>query len=121
MTAAKVMVAPKATVMGHQGPRAALHTIGQSDGDAAWVVDRRERYIGLLSIASAQRALRASVSRFDQAWDYVDQEYAALSPATTFDELIPIAMSSDFPIPIVDENNVLVGEGAPQRPGGSPR
>ena len=110
LTAAKVMVAPKATVMGHQGPRAALHTIGQSDGDAAWVVDRRERYIGLLSIASAQRALRASVSRFDQAWDYVDQDYAALSPSTTFDELIPIAMSSDFPIPIVDENTVLVGE-----------
>ena len=110
LTAAKVMAPPKATVMGHQGPRAALHTIGQSDGDAAWVVDRRERYIGLLSIASAQRALRASVSRFDQAWDYVDQEYAALPPSTTFDELIPIAMSSDFPIPIVDENNLLVGE-----------
>ncbi len=110
LTAAKVMVAPKATLMGHQGPRAALHTIGESDGDAAWVVDRRERYIGLLTITDAQRALRAAVSRFDQAWDYVDQEYAALTPATTFDELIPIAMASNFPIPIVDEDNVLVGE-----------
>ena len=110
LTATKVMVPPKATLMGHQGPRAALHTIGQSDGDAAWVVDRRERYIGLLSIASAQLALRASVSRLDQAWEYVDREYTALSPSTTFDELIAIAMASDFPIPIVDENNVLVGE-----------
>ena len=110
LTAAKVMVTPKATLMGHQGPRAALHTIGQSDGDAAWVVDRKEHYIGLLSISSAQRALRASVSRLDQAWEYVDREYAALPPSTTFDELIPIAMSSDFPIPIVDEDNVLVGE-----------
>ena len=110
LTAAKVMVTPKATLMGHQGPRAALHTIGQSDGDAAWVVDRRERYIGLLSISSAQKALRASVSRLDQAWEYVDREYAALPPTTTFDELIPLAMASDFPIPIVDEDNVLVGE-----------
>ena len=110
LTAAKVMVTPKATLMGHQGPRAALHTIGQSDGDAAWVVDRRERYIGLLSISSAQQALRASVSRLDQAWEYVDREYAALPPTTTFDELIPIAMASEFPIPIVDEDNVLVGE-----------
>ena len=110
LTAAKVMVAPKATLMGHQGPRAALHTIGQSDRDAAWVVDRRERYIGLLSIASAERALRAAVSRLDQAWEYVDREYSALSPSTTFDELIPIAMASDFPIPIVDEDNMLVGE-----------
>ena len=47
LTASKVMVAPKATVMGHQGPRAALHTIGESDGDAAWIVDRRQRYIGI--------------------------------------------------------------------------
>ena len=110
LTAAKVMVPPKATLMGYQGPRAALHTIGQSDGDAAWVVDRREHYIGLLSISSAERALRASVNRLDQAWEYVDREYAALSPSTTFDELIPIAMASDFPIPIVDGDNVLVGE-----------
>ena len=110
LTAGKVMVSPKATVMGHQGPRAALHTIGQSDGDVAWVVDRQERYIGLLSISSTEQALRAGVKRMDQAWDYVDRNYLPVSPATTFDALIPIAMSSDFPIPVVDDQKILVGE-----------
>ena len=110
LTANKVMVTPKATVMGHQGPRAALHTIGNSDGDAAWVVDMRERYIGLLSITNAERAVRAGVRRFDQAWGFVDREYPAVAPTTTFDALIQMAMASDFPIPIVDEANVLVGE-----------
>ena len=110
LTASKVMVTPKATVMGHQGPRAALHTIGSSDGDAAWVVDMREHYIGLLSITNAERALRAGVKRIDEAWEYVDREYQSVAPTTTFDELIPIAMSSDFPVPCCDENNVLVGE-----------
>ena len=110
LTAGKVMVTPKATVMGHQGPRAALHTIGSSDGDAAWVVDMREHYIGLLSITNAERALRAGVKRIDEAWEYVDREYQSVAPTTTFDELIPIAMSSDFPVPCCDENNVLVGE-----------
>ena len=110
LTANKVMVTPKATVMGHQGPRAALHTIGNSDGDAAWVVDMRERYIGLLSITNAERAVRAGVRRFDRAWSFVDREYPAVAPTTTFDALIPMAMASDFPIPIVDEANVLVGE-----------
>ena len=110
LTASKVMVTPKATVMGHQGPRAALHTIGNSDGDAAWVVDMREHYIGLLSISNAERALRAGVKRIDEAWEYVDREYQSVVPTTTFDELIPIAMSSDFPVPCCDENNVLVGE-----------
>ena len=110
LTASKVMVTPKATVMGHQGPRAALHTIGSSDGDAAWVVDMREHYIGLLSISDAERALRAGVKRIDEAWEFVDREYQSVAPDTTFDELIPIAMSSNFPIPCCDENNVLVGE-----------
>ena len=110
LTASKVMVSPKATVMGRQGPRAALHTIGQSDGDVAWVVDGREKYVGLLSISSAERALRLGVQRFDQAWDYVDRNYLPVSPSTTFDVLIPIAMSSDFPIPVVDDGNTLVGE-----------
>ncbi|MCY3690959.1 MAG: glycine betaine/L-proline ABC transporter ATP-binding protein [Chloroflexota bacterium] len=110
LTASKVMVTPKATVMGHQGPRAALHTIGNSDGDAAWVVDMREHYIGMLSITDAERALRAGIKRIDEAWEYVDREYQAVSPTTTFDELIPMAMGSNFPIPCCDEDNVLVGE-----------
>ena len=110
LTAAKVMVAPKATVMGRQGPRAALHTIGESDGDVAWVVDSHEKYVGLLSISSAERALRAGVRRLDEAWEVVDRNYLPVSPGTTFDALIPIAMSSDFPIPVVDLENTLVGE-----------
>ena len=110
LTASKVMVSPKATVMGRQGPRAALHTIGESDGDVGWVVDSRGKYVGLLTIASAERALRAGVKRFDEAWDYVEREYLPVSPATSFDSLIPIAMSSDHPIPVVDSQNALVGE-----------
>ena len=110
LTASKVMVSPKATVMGRQGPRAALHTIGESDGDVAWVVDSRENYKGLLTISSAERALRAGVKRFDEAWSYVEENYLPVAPATSFDVLIPIAMSSDYPIPVVDGNNVLVGE-----------
>jgi len=110
LTASKVMVSPKATVMGRQGPRAALHTIGESDGDVGWVVDSRGKYVGLLTIASAERALRAGVKRFDEAWDYVEREYLPVSPSTSFDSLIPIAMSSDHPIPVVDSQNALVGE-----------
>ncbi len=110
LTATKVMVAPKATVMGRQGPRAALHTIGESDADVAWVVDSHAKYMGLLTIASAERALRSGVRRFDEAWEYVERDYLPVAPATTFDSLIPIAMSSDYPIPVVDSSNKLVGE-----------
>ena len=110
LTAAKVMVAPKATVLGHQGPRAALHTIGASDGDAAWIVDRSQRYIGLLTITRANDALKAGINRLDLGLGYVNQGYETVSPDTTFDVLIPLAMASDYPIPVTDGENRLVGE-----------
>ena len=110
LTARKVMVAPKATVLGHQGPRAALHTIADSDGDAAWIVDRKQGYIGILTISRANDALKAGVNRLDLGLGYVDQDYQAVSPDTTFDVLIPLAMASDYPIPVTDGENRLVGE-----------
>ena len=110
LTASKVMVTPKTTVLGHQGPRAALHAIGATDGDAAWIVDRRQRYIGILTITRANDALRAGINRLDLGLGYVDQGYEAVSPETTFDVLIPLAMGSNFPIPVTDADNKLVGE-----------
>ena len=110
LTASRVMVPPKATVLGHQGPRAALHTIGASDGDAAWIVDRSQRYIGLLTIARANDALKAGINRLDLGLGYVNQGYETVSPETTFNVLIPMAMTSDYPIPVIDGDNRLVGE-----------
>ena len=110
LTASRVMVPPKATVLGHQGPRAALHTIGESDGDAAWIVDRRQHYIGILTIVRANDALRAGVNRLDLGLGYVNQQYETVSPETTLDVLIPMAMVSDYPIPVTDADNKLVGE-----------
>ena len=110
LTASKVMVPPKAVVLGHQGPRAALHTIGASDGDAAWIVDRAQRYIGILTITRANDALKAGINRLDLGLGYVNQGYETVSPDTTFDVLIPMAMGSDYPIPVTDGDNKLVGE-----------
>ena len=110
LTASRVMVPPKAIVLGHQGPRAALHTIGDSDGDVAWVVDRTQRYIGILTITKADQALKAGINRLDLGLGYVDQEYAPVSASTTFDDLILRAMISDHPIPVTDDNNLLIGE-----------
>jgi glycine betaine/proline transport system ATP-binding protein len=110
LTASRVMVAPKATVLGHQGPRAALHTIADSDGDAAWIVDRGQRYIGILTISRAQEALKAGITRLDLGMGYVNQGYETVHPDMSFDELIPMAMGSDYPIPVTDEDNRLVGE-----------
>jgi glycine betaine/proline transport system ATP-binding protein len=110
LTASQIMVSPQATLSGHEAPQAALHTMNGSDGVNAWVVDDDEHYIGLLSMDRAEQALRDGVESVDQGWQYVDRDYPAVGPNTTCDQLIPLAMARDFPIPIVDSDNTLVGE-----------
>ena len=46
----------------------------------------------------------------DLGLGYVDQDYAPVSASTTFDDLILRAMTSDHPIPVTDDNNLLIGE-----------
>ena len=63
-----------------------------------------------LTITKAQQALRAGINRLDLGMGYVDQGYETVSPNTSFDVLIPLAMASDYPIPVTDDDNKLVGE-----------
>ncbi len=110
LTASRVMVPPRATVRGDQGPQAVLDAIGSNARRAAWVVDAHGGYIGMLSGDNAERAVQAGVSRLDQDGEYVVREYAAVPLTANFDELIPLAMSRNFPIPVVDADNILIGE-----------
>ena len=73
-------------------------------------MDRTQRYIGLLTISRANDALKAGINRLDLGLGYVNQGYETVSPDTTFDVLIPLVMASDYPIPVTDSDNKLVGE-----------
>ena len=110
LTASRVMAPPKITIPNHVAPGAALATIREENGDLGWVVDATERYIGAITRTEAERALKAGVANLEQAQEYLDCEYPVLTPTTTFDQLIPIAMGVDHAIPVVDEDSLLVGE-----------
>lgn len=108
LTAKHIMSAPRFTATRRQEPRATLRTIGS--GDVIWVVDRSDKYIGMLSRGNAERAVRDGAQRLEEAWDYIDRDYTRVTADATFDELIPILMASDLPVPCCDSNDVLVGE-----------
>ena len=111
LTARKVMVPPAVTFPAHLNPRAALDAFGRANHRfLGWVVDEVGRYIGALSHADAERASKAGAARLDQAEECLDQEYPVLTPATNFDEIIPVAMGVDHALPVVDDDRLLVGE-----------
>ena len=110
LTASKVMGPPKITLQTNHDLGPALATIGQSAGALAWVVDDSDRYIGAISLVDAKRALEAGIFRLDEALAFIDQKYPSMTPSTTFDELIPIAMGVDHAIPIISGDRLLVGE-----------
>lgn len=110
LTADTVMVKPGVTVKTAQSPDIALNTIEQSDRNTAWLVDRQGRYIGMVSIASAQRALKAGVEQFGHAHEFVHQDGPCVAPDDTLDALIPQILGHDLPLPVVDGNQKLIGE-----------
>ncbi len=110
LTARQIMSEPRNTVLDHQAPREALPALIQESEGPAWLVDRSQHYRGLLTKANARRILQADIPRLDKARDFIDPKYPTVSPDTSFDDLIPIAMASEFPLPVVDDRNILMGE-----------
>lgn len=108
LTASQIMESPTVTVRETAAPAAALQAMAP-DG-CSWIVDGQERYIGLLTARRANQARVDGVKRFDEAWEYVDRDFTAAAADTSLEVLIPWALSREYPIPIVDADNRLVGE-----------
>ncbi len=110
LTARQIMVDPSSTLSVHQDPREVLPAFIAGEKRLAWLVDRSHRFAGLLTKASARRILREGLPRYDLAADLIESEYRTVTPDMSLDELTPIAMASELPLPVVDDRNTLLGE-----------
>lgn len=110
LTAASVMVEPAAVILSHQGPSAALHTMRSNGSPAALIVDAMHNYLGTLTRDRAQAAVQASVQHMEDHPEYLESNVSMVTTDTLCEQLIPLCMAADRPIPVVDEEGKLVGE-----------
>ena len=106
LTARHVMVEPACVIRSDADPAEALAAVEASGVDAAMVVDGDRTFVGLLT------AEEVRASGDDGLADRVRGSGAApepVAPDITVEELIPLAMASDHPVPVVDRRGRLRG------------
>jgi glycine betaine/proline transport system ATP-binding protein len=110
LTAGLFMRRPRHLLYVTQGPRTALKIMEESDRNNMLVIDRRNHLVGMVE---SDDVLRAVQSRSESLSDIVIRDMPAVGPETPMSEVIQIMVTTYFPIPVVDENRVLLGVVSP--------
>ena len=107
LTAANVMVAPATVAFSHLGCLAALDTMRTNASSEALVVDASSMYLGILSLDRASWVVQSGV---DSLEGYLEDTSLPVRSNTPLEQLVPLSMVSDLPIPVIDIDGKLVGE-----------
>ena len=106
LTASSVMNKAEAVLRASQTPQEALDILRSQSLDSGCVVNDSEVYAGCVTVDDVERAKSAGAADLGSA---VNPALKAVSRGTSFSELIPLSLSSDRPIPVVDNGGRLVG------------
>jgi len=110
LTASRLMANPTATLRVNQGADAATKLIEDINGAVIFVVDQQNKYLGVLSALEVECAVSDQVQSFEESPGYINSTIAPVVLLTSCEELIPMCIITDHPIPVVNEQGILVGE-----------
>ena len=108
--ASVVMTEPSAVIQEHQPPSEALGVMKGGDSPVAMMVDTGGKYLGLVTREAAEEAHRVGKVALGQDLICLDPHGPGVSADTPCDVLIPMVMASDLPIPVVDDEGILIGQ-----------
>lgn len=106
LTASSVMMQPRAVVSARGGPRAALVLMEEQGLSSVYVVDRDQRFQGLVTVDDVIPAAQRGAKELKEI---LIRDIPTTGPDTLLAELIPIAATHKYPIAVLDQNGVLVG------------
>jgi len=106
LTAANAMVDPYTVVSDRSGPRVALEIMRKEGHSSVFIVDRKSRLRGLLTVDDAMEASKRNIKQLSEVGL---KEVYTTSPATTLDELIPILADMKWPVAVLSQENRLLG------------
>ena len=105
LTARMVMLEPRA-IVADRGPRAALKLMSDQGLSSIFVVDREQRFQGLVTVDEAVPAAQHGVKDLRSL---LVTEVPTTSPDTVLEELIPVAAANKWPIAVLDNDGTLLG------------
>ena len=110
LTASHIMENPSTVVSSYKGPQEALQAMNGDTSDVALVLGNDGTYLGILTKDQALAALQAGVDKLDDHIDrYLHTDLEPISDSVALEQLIPISIMCEYPIPVVDEGRKLIG------------
>jgi len=97
------------TIRWHKGegsPRAALEQLRKEDRQFAYVLDKNKKFLGVVSVESLSTALERDEKNLKNA---LLEDVDTVPSETQLNEILTVVRRFDFPVPVVDENNVYLG------------
>ena len=105
LTTELVMTPPEAPALEDRDPSAVLRRIRGSAQNYAYVVDRDNRLLGVVTAAAAEQAAQRGEKDLDDALKTVP----AVAPETVLEEVLPQMFGSHWPVAVVDRVGAFLG------------
>lgn len=107
LTAGHIMEQPNVLLYEWQGPKAAMHILRTSKLDNAFLVARTGKLLGLVTMEHLVELFRRKGISLTEA---LEPDLPTCTVDTVVEDLLPLAASTEYPIPVVDEEEKFVGE-----------
>ncbi len=107
LTAGNIMEQPNILLYEWQGPKAALHILGTTGLDNAFLVARTGKLLGLVTLKRLVELVQKGGSSLGEA---LEPDPLTCTPDMLLEDLFPLAASTEYPIPVVDDEGKFVGE-----------
>jgi glycine betaine/proline transport system ATP-binding protein len=107
LTAGGIMTEPDVIIYDWQGPKAALPLLKTSRSDHGFVVSKGRKYLGLVTEKRLSELIKGNGKTIKEI---LEPDIPACAPGTLMENLFCLAISTRFPIPVIDENGKLVGQ-----------
>ena len=107
VTANFIMEQPNILLYEWEGPKAAMHMLMTAKITHAFLVARGNRYLGLVTVERLIELFRSKGRSLKEA---LQTNVPTCTPDTVIEDLLPLAVSTEFPIPVVDDSGKLLGE-----------
>jgi glycine betaine/proline transport system ATP-binding protein len=108
LSAGSIMEEPSVLVYDWQGPKAASHLLKTAKVDSAFVIARDRTLRGRVSAKDLLKIIQAGQSGSIQ--EILETDLTTCTPDALVEELFSLAVTTDYHVPVIDENGRLIGE-----------
>ena len=107
LTAGNIMEQPNVLLYEWQGPKAALHILRTTNLDNAFLVTRTGKLLGLVTIERLGELIQRNGTSLIDA---LEPDLPTCTPDMVIEDLFPLTVSTEYSIPVVDEEGKFTGE-----------